>query len=51
MTALVVIMLLRCTGVLGGFGSVTPVDVKESNQFLDKVLELRPSLQLNRVAG
>jgi hypothetical protein len=38
-------------GVLGGFGAVTPVDVKESNQFLDKILDLRPTLQLNRVAG
>ena len=43
------IMLL--VGVLGGFGVVTPVDIKESNEFLDKVLELRPQLQLNRVAG
>jgi hypothetical protein len=39
-------------GVLGGFGAVTPVDVKESNAFLDKVLDLRPSLKpLQRVAG
>lgn len=39
------------TGVLGGFGAVTTVDVKESNAFLDKVLDLRPGLRLQRVAG
>lgn len=37
-------------GVLGGFGAVTPVDIKESNEFLDKILEMRPNLRLNRVA-
>ena len=37
--------------MLGGFGAVTPVDIKESNEFLDKILEMRPNLRLNRVAG
>jgi len=41
---------LAFVGVLGGFGSVTGVDVKESNEFLDAIIELRPSLVLNRVA-
>ena len=37
-------------GVLGGYGSLTPNDVRGSNQFLDKVKSLRPALQFDRVA-
>lgn len=38
-------------GVLGGFGFLTDVDVRDSNSFLDSVLAARPNLQLSRVAG
>jgi hypothetical protein len=38
-------------GVLGGFGFLTDVDVRDSNSFLDSVLAVRPNLQLSRVAG
>jgi hypothetical protein len=38
-------------GVLGGFGFLTDVDVRDSNNFLDSILAVRPNLQLSRVAG
>lgn len=38
-------------GVLGGFGFLTEVDVRDSNRFLDSVLEIRPDLRFDRVAG
>ena len=31
-------------GVLGGYGKLTPMDVKGSNQFLDELVALRPEL-------
>lgn len=37
-------------GVLGGYGAVTPMDTRDSNMFLDKLLAQYPSLKLNRVA-
>jgi hypothetical protein len=38
-------------GVLGGFGFLTEVDVRDSNRFLDSLVNICPSLQLERVAG
>jgi protein N-terminal methyltransferase len=35
-------------GVLGGYGRITPEDVKGSNLFLDKLAALRPSLSFDR---
>lgn len=37
-------------GVLGGYGKLTPEDVKGSNNFLDKLKFHYPSLEFNRVA-
>ena len=37
-------------GVLGGFGALTPMDVRDSNAFIDLLLTLRPGLKLERVA-
>jgi len=37
-------------GVLGGYGSVTPMDTRDSNWFLDKLLAQRPGFKLDRVA-
>lgn len=37
-------------GVLGGYGSVTPMDTRDSNRFLDLLLAQRPGFKLNRVA-
>lgn len=41
---------LLADGVLGGYGSVTPMDTRDSNWFLDRLLLARPALRLNRVA-
>jgi hypothetical protein len=38
-------------GVLGGFGFLTEADVRDSNLFIDALLQQFPQLQLNRVAG
>lgn len=39
-------------GVLGGFGRLTPLDTRDSNAFLDKLMSFhRPSLVMNRAAG
>lgn len=39
-------------GVLGGYGFLTPVDTRESNIFLDLVLQQRPTdFSFRRVAG
>lgn len=38
-------------GVLGGFGFLTEVDVRDSNRFLDSVLEIRPNIRFDHVAG
>jgi protein N-terminal methyltransferase len=37
-------------GVLGGYGKLTPMDVRDSNQFLDRLKSLLPGLQFNVVA-
>jgi len=37
-------------GVLGGYGKLTPADVKGSNAFLDALSSVRPSLKFERVA-
>lgn len=37
-------------GVLGGFGALTPMDSKGSNEFLDKLVNLLPDLKLNKAA-
>jgi hypothetical protein len=37
-------------GVLGGYGKVTHMDVKDSNLFLDNLLLIRPQLQFDKVA-
>lgn len=37
-------------GVLGGYGALTPHDVRDSNLFLDRVKQLRPALQFEHVA-
>ena len=38
-------------GVLGGFGRLTPADVRGSNAFIQTLHRVHPSLQLNKVAG
>ena len=39
-------------GVLGGYGFLTPIDTRESNIFLDLVLQLRPAeFSFRRAAG
>ena len=37
-------------GVLGGYGKLTPMDVKWSNQFLDELVALRPELRFEVAA-
>lgn len=37
-------------GVLGGYGKVTPMDTRDSNLFLDKLISQRFGLELNNVA-
>jgi protein N-terminal methyltransferase len=37
-------------GVLGGYGKLTPMDSRDSNRFLDRLIEIRPSLELGRAA-
>mmetsp|Transcript_11862 Transcript_11862/g.23969 ORF Transcript_11862/g.23969 Transcript_11862/m.23969 type:complete len:324 (+) Transcript_11862:64-1035(+) len=37
-------------GVLGGYGAVTPMDTRDSNNFLNTLLSKFPLLRLNRVA-
>lgn len=37
-------------GVLQGYGVLTPLDVRDSNQFIDELVAEYPSLQLNHVA-
>ena len=37
-------------GVLGGYGKLTPVDVRDSNKFLDEVIAIRPELNFNKAA-
>ena len=37
-------------GVLGGYGSLTPVDVRDSNKLFDELKQLRPTLQYNIAA-
>lgn len=37
-------------GVLGGYGSVTPMDTRDSNVFLDKLLAMREGFKLQHVA-
>jgi len=37
-------------GVLGGFGALTPMDVRDSNAFLDGISAIRPGLKFDRVA-
>jgi len=37
-------------GVLGGYGQLTPMDVRDSNAFMKELCSLRPVLQLKRVA-
>jgi len=37
-------------GVLGGYGVLTPMDVRDSNAFLDRISAIRPALKFDRVA-
>jgi len=37
-------------GVLGGYGRVTPEDVRDSNKFLDALAVLRPTLKFDKAA-
>ncbi len=38
-------------GVLGGYGKVTPMDVRDSNLFLDLLAQIRPQLKFDIAAG
>lgn len=35
---------------MGGYGALTPMDSRDSNRFMDMLLEKIPGLQFNRVA-
>ena len=37
-------------GVLGGYGKVTPMDIRDSNSFLDELKALRPEMSFDRAA-
>ena len=37
-------------GVLGGYGKVTPMDIRDSNRFIDSLKTVRPLLQFDRAA-
>eukprot|EP00639_Heterosigma_akashiwo_P023901 CAMPEP_0206417732 /NCGR_PEP_ID=MMETSP0294-20121207/37503_1 /ASSEMBLY_ACC=CAM_ASM_000327 /TAXON_ID=39354 /ORGANISM="Heterosigma akashiwo, Strain CCMP2393" /LENGTH=228 /DNA_ID=CAMNT_0053880605 /DNA_START=30 /DNA_END=716 /DNA_ORIENTATION=+ len=38
------------TGVLGGFPELAEPDIRDSNEFLDEIIKIRPELEFNRVA-
>ena len=38
-------------GVLGGYGRLTPIDVRDSNKFLDNLVGILPNLAFDKAAG
>ena len=35
----------------GGYGKVSPADIKDSNEFIDALASIRPGLKFDKAAG
>ena len=45
------ILDLNIFSYLGGFGKVSPADIRDSNKFFDELAVLRPDLKFDIAAG